>query len=342
MSLPPDLLYFLIVVILMFVVGIPLIKKNVSLPAALHFEEVPRESLSAAQAEFFRGNDEKLNPLGFHPFSTFRVVNLSGGNLSRAYANSSDPAQILVTLMTSSQGTVAHNYVEINSKYQDGWKLTTKNSNLSSVFDRARDHVVQPFPGISDLEKLKERHDAKAAYLISHGPIYRRTENFFNEFQDYHHRFCELQQSKRLLRLDPTGTLYRTTAWTGLRGIRNFLNPLADTFTVPRFLAGVLFGGVLPLVAILQPAILMDWLKVHIALDPESLGWTVRAVAYTLGGCAVGYIFKQKSFLWAFLLGSFPVLIVENHTNSVIGSCLWMGTVAHITARLRSQRERLV
>jgi hypothetical protein len=56
-----------------------------------------------------------LKALGYQPFTTFHAVNLQSANLCRAYASSSDPARILVTLITAPRGKVAHNYAEISA-----------------------------------------------------------------------------------------------------------------------------------------------------------------------------------------------------------------------------------
>ena len=337
-----DTQYFVIAIIAMFVIGLPLITKRVVLPAQMRFEEVPPERRSPGQTEFFQDADTKLSPSGFHSFATFRVANLQGTNLSRAYGSTSDPARILVTLMTGPGGTIAHNYTEIISKYQDGTILSTKNSNVSAVFDEMPGRIIQSFPAVKELEELKRRHDAKAATLVARQPIYRDDKKFFDEFQDYHRRFCEFQQSRKLLRYDPSADIYRATLWTGLRGIRNFLNPLADNFTLPRLAVVIVFAAALPLVVVWQRAPIVDWLRARTGLDFAVAYAVALGVAVTLGGAVVGYLFRQKSFIWAFLLGYIPTRLLGGAGRDEIFFCIWMAVAAEYVSRWRSQREKLV
>jgi hypothetical protein len=337
-----DTSYFVIVVIMMLVLGLPLIASRVWLPAKLQFEDVPAQKWTPGQAVFFQETDSKLSPQGFHPLATFRVANLQGTNLNRAYGNSSDPARILVTLMSGPGGQITNNYTEIISKYQDDTILSTKNSNVSTMFDSLPGRIAQSFPAIRDLEELKQRHDAKAATLVARGPSYRDAAKFFDEFQDYHRRFCEFQQSHRLLKFDQKAGVYRPTVWTGLRGIRNFLNPLADNFTWARFAAVVLFAAVLPVVVISRSATIVDWLRSRTGLDPGNALMVALGSAFTLAGGVVGYLFKQKSFIWALLLGYLPSRLLGATVQGQIFYCIWMAFAAEFLGRWRMQRERLV
>ncbi len=334
--------WFLITVIAMLVVGLPLIAARISLPAQLQFQEVPPDELTPRQAEHFDEADEQLKPLGYHPLSTFRAVNLKGANLSRVYTSTLNPARIMVTLLSSAQGKAAHNYAEIISRYRDGIILTTKNSGLSSVFARMPEHIVKTYPGIDDLAELKARHDTYAASLINHGPLQRDAKTFFADFNDYHKRFCEYQRSKGLLRYDQRAGVYRATVLTGLRGIRNFLNPLADNFTLLRFTLGVLLGAAPPVLVVYRPSALVDWLRSASELDPTLIVSLLLAAAFTLGGLSVGYLFKQKSFIWAFLLGYIPTKLLRPASGLELWFCAWMALVAHYVAHWRMRRERLV
>jgi hypothetical protein len=334
--------WFLMAIIAMLVVGLPLIAGRISLPAQLQFQEVPPDELTPRQAEHFDAADEKLKPLGYHPLSTFRAVNLKGANLSRVYTSTLNPARILVTLLSSPRRNVAHNYAEIISRYRDGAILTTKNSGLSSVFARMPEHIVKTYPGIDDLAELKARHDTQAASMTSHGPLHRDDKTFFADFNDYHKRFCEYQRSRGLLRLDKRAGVYHATVLTGLRGIRNFLNPLADNFTVPRFALGVLLGAALPVLVAYGSSALVDWLHSASELDPTLIVSLLLAAAFTLGGLTVGYLFQHKSFIWAFLLGYIPTKLLRPASGLELWFCVWMALVAHYVAHWRMRRARLV
>ena len=341
MHLDPDLQWFLVAVVLMVVLGLPAITGKISLPGQLKFLEVPLDKLTAPQAEYFRQFDEKLNEIGYHPYNTFRVVNLSGVNLNRVYASSSDPARILVTLLTSTGGTSAQNYTEIITRFQDGTILSTKNSSVSSVFAAMPKKVSQVFPSLQDLLELKRRHDAKAQGLILRNPLYRNVSTFFDDFQGYHRRFCEYQQGKRLLRLDPRTGVYRATVWLGLRGIQNFLNPLADNFTLPRFALGLLAGALPPLVILVKPAFLLGIIQSRLGIDLALATLLLLGIAYALAGSVVGYIFTRKSFIWAFLLGYLPIHFLALPAGNRISWAFWMACVAHAVSNFRLARKRL-
>jgi hypothetical protein len=334
--------WFLITVIALLVIGLPRIASQISLPAQLQFQEVPPDELTPRQAKHFDEADEKLKPLGYHPLSTFRAVNLKGANLNRAYTSTVDPARIMVTLLSSPQGKAAHNYAEIISRYRDGVILSTKNSGVSSVFATMPERIAKTYPGIDDLAELKARHDTHAASLITHGPLHRDPKTFFADFNDYHKRFCEYQQSKGLLRYDQRAGVYRTTPLTGLRGIRNFLNPLADNFTLLRFALGVLLGAAPPVLVIYQLPGLVDWFRSASGLDPTLIVSLLLAATFTLGGLTVGYLFKQKSFIWAFLLGYIPTKLLRPASGLELWFCAWMALVAHYVAHWRMRREKLV
>lgn len=342
MHLDFELQWLVTAVVAMLVIGLPLIVSRSSLPAQLQFEKITQDRLTPKQTEYFDGADAKLGPLGYHPLTTFRVVNLSGANLSRVYTSSSDPARILVALMSAPRGKMGHNYAENLTRYRDGAILTTKNSNLSTVFATMPGQIVQSFPGVEDLLELKRRHDAKAATLVSHGPLQRDDKTFFDDFRDYHKRFCDYQQSKKLLRFDERARIYRGTLRMALRGTANFLNPLADNFTVSRFAMGLLFGTVLPLIALYQPALLVRWLQPRMGLDPVMALTLLLGVAFTCAGVVVGSVFRQKSLIWAFLLGYVPIKLLGPAAGVGLGPCLWMALVAESVARWRMRREKLV
>jgi hypothetical protein len=190
--------------------------------------------------------------------------------------------------------------------------------------------------------ELKKRHDAKARELTMRGVVYRDNQRFFPDFQDYHRRFCEYQQSKRLLRLDAQVQRYRATQWAGLRGIRNFLNPLADNFTMSRFVAGLLLGSAVPLLVTLRSGVLTEWLvqRTHWATAPANLGMLI--LAYVAAGAAVGSLFRQKSFIWSLLLGYLPARLFGLHSSISVLLCLWMAVCADLVSRWKMQRQRLV
>jgi len=83
--------------------------------------------------------------------------------------------------------------------------------------------------GLRNPARLKMVHDKKAAELLPRDPIHCRIEDFERVFDDHHERWCAHQIERRLLRPSPDDPeVLKPTITTGLRGIFNFLNPLAD------------------------------------------------------------------------------------------------------------------
>jgi hypothetical protein len=336
----PIFLDVLLTVALMFVIGIPLIMKTIWLPGALQFEEVSDGALDERQQRFFGGTDEKIRDLGFRPLKTFRVKNMIGKNLLRVYTSSSDAARIWVGGLRVKGGVV--NYTEIITKFQDGTRLNTSNSGTAPIFDPLPGDVKQRCPGVRDLAELKRRHDAKALQLASRGAAYFDDARFFEDYQDYHRRYVEHQGSRKLLRLDPGTGIYHATPKLGLRGIRNYLNPLAGNFTLPRFLLAVVFGTGLPLALLFVPFTAYFWIAARLRVSIISASVALTVVAFTLAGVAVGCLFGRKWFIWAFLLSLPPAYLMAQRGANPLLWCVWMAIVAHWAGRLLAARQRIV
>jgi hypothetical protein len=340
MHLDTESVRLLVTVGIMFLVGIPAITRKVWLPRNLQCEEVPREKLTPRQAAFFDAYDKEMAEIAYFPLSTFRVINLKGTNLNRAYISSSDPARCLVTMMST--GGSFTSCLEIVTRYADGTRLSTKNTQLSSVLATMPNRIVQQFPGIQDVAELKRRHDRKAEKLLSRSPEFRPPSSYFSDLDEYHQQFCQYQESNRLLRFDNAAGLYRATYRTGLRGVFNFINPLADNFTVPRFILGALLGAGLPLIAATQHARILSWLSSFGASNLVLAGSLLTPVACTLAAIAVGSIFTNKAFIWALVLGFLPAKLLALTTALSLGSGFYMAVVAHWAARFCISRRKLV
>ena len=338
MHIDGELVRILITIGAFFAIGIPTIMKTVSLPTELKCEPVPPSSIDSRQMAFFESYDKKLAEIGFFPFSTFRVSNLQGTNLNRAYMSSTDPARCLLTLM-SIKGSFT-NCLEIVTRFSDGTRLSTKNTELSTVLAVLPNRIVQQFPGISDPVELKRRHDAKAATLQDRMPEYRPQSTYFTDLNQYHAQYCQYQVSKNLFRFDAAAGVYRATYLTGLRGIYNFLNPMADNFTVRRFLLGLLLGAAPPVVVATQHQHILSWLITVSADNAFLFGNLLVPTACTLSGIAIGSIFTKKNFIWAILLAYLPAKLLS--TGLPFGYAIYMAFVADFAARFLNARRKLV
>jgi hypothetical protein len=331
--MPIELVLLAVSVALAFLVGVPAIRFGLWLPRDLQFERVPDDRLTAAQRAHFERLDRSLAPLAYFPRFNF-ATNLQGATLSRVYLCDHDSALLGAhclrgaNLIDESEPS-GTNYLEWITRYEDGTTLMTQNAELSEVFERMPHQVKQKFVGVRDPTALKLRHDRRAAELLSRQPRNPHRGDMLAEYHDHHVRFADFQVSRGLLLpVGPDGR-HRLAMKTALRGVLNFLNPLADNFTVLRFAIGVVFGAGLPL--------LVTWLQV------DGLArWTALGIAYGLAGAVVGYVFNAKQMVWAALLGYVPLRLLEASAGPAALAALWMAGVAELVARFRQRRELLV
>jgi hypothetical protein len=239
---------------------------------------------------------------------------------------------------------IGQNYLEWITRYEDDTTLTTRNATVSDPFELMPHQMRQEFPGTSDVGELKARHDRRAQQLLPRGPRFPHGRDWMAEYRDYHRRWCAFQEAKGLLRHDAAAGVYRATAKVAWRGIVNFLNPLADNFTLARFVLGLLLGAGMPALGILATADpgVLAWLTRTTGLTPGLGRLLVLGAAFTLGGAAVGWLFMFKSFIWARVLGYLPLRLLAPAAGLDVLVVLWMGVVAARVAAVRQRRELLI
>ncbi len=349
-GVPVDVQIFAIVVAAFFVIGLPMITKKVSLPTRVNFEDVPEHELTAGQAQYFTALDSGLLELGYRPVYNKRPTNMQGRALIRTYFNAADPAIVMMNLMTSEvEGSGEHpmNYLEIVTRYGDGTILSTRNAEISEVLEELPEHIIQERRGLRDPVALKGVHDRRAAELLAKGPMHSRPEDFEPVFHEFHERWCRHQVERGLLvHCDGDANRLRPTVKAGLRGIANFLNPLADNFTIARFLTVLVIGVVVPVVAVLwltgPGTFVISRVASSSGFAPATCVVAFLAVVLTVAGVIVGLLFTNKGFLWSFLL-TYVVLRLVGPTS--IGATfflsLWTGLVADWSATRRNRRLNL-
>lgn len=311
------------------------------MPRDLQFEEVPQEQLTPAQAGFLNSYDEKLAALQFGTFKTFRVSNMIGHNLIRIYLNSADPAKCAVTAVASKNKSLFVSYVEFATRYGDGTRLVINNNRSSGIFDQMPGITTIRYTGLTDVAELKRRHDREAEKFRERGIVFYSPDNYFDDFRDYHRKYVEYQASKGPLRWDPNGGVYRATSWTALRGIRNFLNPLADrNFSLLRFVMGILVGAGLPVLVGAEDLPIRLWLMNHAGAAGPMAGLWLPLIVYGIAGLAVGILFSRRTFVWALLLGVVPSHFVLGFAET--GSCVWMATIADLPGRAHNRRKNIL
>ena len=339
MHLDPEIVSLLFTAAVILAFGIPRIRRAVWLPRELQFEIVPPEKLTPPQAAFLTSFDERLAELGYHPFTTFRVPNMMGHNLIRVYLSSADPAKCALTMVAPKNRSLFTSHIEFATKYADGTHLVVNNNNITGIFDDLPGVIIRRYKGITDIAELKRRHDTEAEKLRARGIVFYTPDNYFDDFRQYHFKFCEHQAAQKLLRWDSHSGVYRATTWTALRGVRNFFNPLADNFSVPRFLLGVLVGGGLPVVVLAERIPITLWLIRVGSFGVFASGWLLWG-AYTVAGICVGLLFSRRTFVWGILLGIFPAKLLLGVAGAGYG--LWMAAIADLTGRLNNRRKNIL
>jgi hypothetical protein len=319
------------------VVGVPAIRYGVHLPAELDVASVPDHELTDGQVRHYGRVDEAVRALGYAPHLNFTVRNFQGATLSRVYTGAYDTAFLGVHLMRGEgapgKAPSAHNYMEWITRYDDDTTLTTRNAELSELFDRMPGHVLQNAVGVTDPVALKARHDARAAPLLARGPRHVTATETVTAFVEYHRRWCTFQAERGLLVRSDDGDRFHPTVRAALRGVGNFLNPLADNFTVARLALAVLVGSGLPALA--------AW-SIQEGYVASGLRWPVLGMATTVAGAAAGAIFTAKCFVWSLMLGYVPLRLIGNDLAPQAIAALWMGFVAEGVARWRDRRRTLV
>lgn len=342
MHLDPEIVYFLFTVAIFLILGIPRIRRSVWLPRELQFQDVPQQELTAEQTKYVGSYDQKVAELGvgYYPFKTYRVPNMLGHNLIRVYLSSTDPAKCVLVMVASKGKGLFSSYTEFASMYADGSRLVINNNSTTGIFDDMPGAIAHRYKGLTDLTELKRRHDAEAEKLRPRGIVFYNASNYFEDFRQYHLKYCEYQTSKDLLRWDPKSKVYRATTRTALRGVRNFINPLAHNSSFLRFVAGVALGGGLPIMAAMWRASILLWVSAHTSADAALTGRLFPIFVYGIAGVSVGLLFSRRTFIWGFLLGVLPTRLFLGVGEAGYG--LWMAAIADLTGRVHNRSKNIL
>jgi hypothetical protein len=348
LDIPADLTLFAVLVAGFFGIGLPLITSRISLPRRVEFETVADASLTPQQSACFAPLDGQLSELGYRPAGNWRPTNMQGRALLRLYLSEADPAVILMNLLTSEvpggdeQGM---NYLEITTRYRDGSMLTTRNAEISDVLARLPEHTIRERRGLRDPGRLKRDHDLASEPHRVREPVFVRGDEFEASFHEFHEQWCAHQEACGLLRAVEDGRL-RPTVRAGLRGIFNYLNPLADNFTPLRFALVLVLGLLVPAAGILwlggPGAAAVSELAARTGVDAAVWRIGGLGVALMVSGIVIGTLFVSKSFIWSFLL----TYVLLRLTGVVafwptLGLSVWSAMVADMVARRRVRGDRL-
>jgi hypothetical protein len=340
-----DLLAFLATVARILFGSMPHLQRNVAaIPAEYDHEVVSPEALTEKQKSFFASYDKKLSELQFFPMCTYRVRNYTA-NLMRRYINPADRASctvMAVEVRSRVDGAVSANLasnVSFFTVFTDGKQLTTRNMKMRTVLDHPPEFVVQECPYEENLAALKEKHDAKAANLGIPVAAEMSVPGMFEFYQKQHRRFSEYQVQQGTFERTPTGYVVSKKAFR--RGIRNFLLPFAERFSVSRLvLAGVLAIG-LPAATYLRIIPMLMEYALRSGLDARFTSILVLGASYILAGAAVGLILEKSQFVWGFLFCYVGVHLLTGWWISPVPFGLIAAIVGHGVAQMR-KRQRLI
>ena len=340
-----DLLAFLATVARILFGSMPHLQRNVAtIPAEYDHEEVSPETLTEKQKQFFTPYDKQLSVLQYFPMSTYRVRNY-GANLMRRYINPADRAActvMAVEVKSRVDGAVSANLasnVSFFTVFTDGKQLTTRNMKMRTVLDHPPEFIVQECPYEENLAALKEKHDAKAAKLGVPVAAEMSVPRMFEFYQKQHRRFSEYQVERGTFQRTPTGYVVGKKAFR--RGIRNFLLPFAERFSVTRLvLAGLVAIG-LPAATYLRVLPMLMESGVRTRMDARMISILVLGASYVLAGAAVGLILEKSQFVWGFLFCYVGVHLLTGWWMSPIPFGLIAAIVGHGVAQMR-KRQRLI
>jgi hypothetical protein len=350
MTLPPDVILFLIIVAGFFVIGLPLITKRVWMPERLDVEDVPESALEDRQRLYFNDLDAELSVSGYAPARTYRVTNLQGFNLVRTYLSPVAPEVVHAFLLRDEvepgAPPTAMNYLEVSTRYADGTTASTRNGELSSVFPEPPSHELIVRRLVRRPGELVKAHRRRTEGHRIREPVHLRAVDLEQHIADFHHRWTSFQKARGRLKADPVGGVLRPTVKTGLVGIANYLNPLADNLTPFRLAAALVFGLGLPLAGVL---LLNDWAgfsttraAAALGIQPGVLRWAGLALLFSVLGAVTGWLFESKAFIWTFLLAWLPLRIAGALALPTLGLSLWAGALAGWAADRRNRLRSLV
>ena len=345
LPLDVDLLAFLATVARIVFGSMPRLQRNVAaIPAEYDHEEISAEALTEKQKNFFAPYDRELSELQYFPMCTYRVRNY-GANLMRRYINPADRAcctVMAVEVKSRVDGVASANLasnVSFFTVFSDGKQLTTRNMKMRTVLDHPPEFIVQECPYEEDLAALKKKHDAKAPSLGVPVAAEMSVPRMFDFCQKQHRRFSEYQVERGTFERTPTG--YVVSKKTFRRGIRNFLVPFAERFSVTRLaLAGVLAIG-LPAATYLRIMPMLTEYAARSGLDARLSSILVLGASYVLAGAVVGLLLEKSQFIWGFLFCYLGVHLLTGWWISPVPFGLIAAIVGHGVAQMR-KRQRLI
>ncbi|HNV71246.1 MAG TPA: hypothetical protein PKO06_16195 [Candidatus Ozemobacteraceae bacterium] len=337
-----DLIVFLVVVGFLVFIGLPTIRNTITLPSEMAMEKVSKGQLSQKLTAHFAKIDSELSEIGFKALETFRVTNLGSDNMLRLYLHADRQTFALATCLAQNtpDGRIGENYLEFIDEFEDGRSLTTRNSEITSVFasDPRKPLIVAANAVPAELYRL--HREARQQYTVA-GRSWSHADELLKRGSESHREMCEFQVSCGRLEFEPATQRFRATWKLALIGLVNFVNPLSDHFTWFRFVGLVIVVGLLPIIGTVGLAALAQ----HLSLSPSEMPLLLmgcRVVLFGFAGLIVGWTFPGKVFIWSFLATYLPqITLIESNEWTFVYS-IWAAFVGERVSSWQLSRRDLL
>ena len=324
--------------------GVPILRAVIRVPRRMSIEPVSEADLSPAVREFFARVESRLRTEGFNPGATFRVVNLPGHNVNRAYISAGEPTIAMATVGSSDQEGVAvgARYVEYVTEYADGSIVGTRSAAAEDPFDLLPGQHRFVHPQIEDPLALKAKHIEHCEAFVLKEAQHCERDAVLDRLRDFHMRWVAHQEDRGLLRRLPEDPDQDgATARLAIRGLATYFNPFAEGFTTRKLVSALVLGFALPVTAIAALALpevpIVPSLVAATGLAESLVTLLVMAPILLAGAAVVGWIFTGNALLWGFLMSyaSSRLLLPDLHAND-LALVVWLCTL--IAAPLVAQR----
>lgn len=338
------IIFAVLVAALLLAFGVPAITRMVKVPRPLRIRTLPPDELSEEASVFFGLMDQKAEELRFHPVFDFTLPGFGVDNENRQYYRPDLATAFTASIHRSGGRTIRA--LEFTTPFLDGVEVSTTNAPVSMVFDVPPWHVVKRLPGLSDPASLLAAHERQLEERRRQGVQVREYDEsaLGSEIEKSLARQMSHQVERGLFREDEESDLYVATPWVALRGIANFVNPFADEFTLFRFATGfglglILFLGATLLVEPLGLEPIVRDLLGDRPLRQSQIDFILYCPAFILGGLAIGFAFKDKGFLWGFLLSLPAILLLPARVASPIFYSLIAAQSGKVANAIRQSGE---
>ena len=332
------------VVVLLIVLGIPAITRQVKIPRALRWQELAEAELSETAAEVFKAMDGAAGALEFQPVQNFTVPGLARGNQNRIYFHRGEATALVATILA--EGRKGPRLLEFSTEFEDGVELCTSDAPFTGLFEQPEWHQVKNLPRVRDLDRLHQAHQQRVRERQSQGQAVRplRPEQLLDRMVGSQVRQMEYQAARGLLRPNAKGDTYTATYRVALRAAANFLNPLRDDFSPGRLVLGLglCLGLALAAVLLAGPLDLEEFLRQLLpSARSRQITFLLYCPGFVLGGLAAGWQFREKGFLWGFLISLPALILLPARAVQPVFYCILAAQAGLTASRWREARESI-